>query len=328
VTVPVRALRPRDQAKIVFAHVAYQFDAAYRRRQAGIRHVIATSVDELKAEAQDADVVVVSGLWRNEILDAAPRLGFVQSISAGTDQYDKERFRAAGVRLASAQGVNAQAVAEHAMAMLLAVTRQIHAARDAQARRYWRPMIGDPTRREEVIAGKTALIVGLGGIGQRVARFAKAFGMTVLATRRDTSRGAEGVDELHPQSALPELMGRADAVILTCPLTPETENLINAAAFARMKPSAYLVNVARGKVVDEAALVDALTAKRIAGAAIDVTQIEPLPETSPLWAMPNVLVTPHSGGETRAYEEDIVDLLLENIGRLERGETTLRNQIV
>lgn len=323
-----RVLPPRDKAKIVFAHVAYQFDAAFRRRASGLNHVEARSLDELMAHAGDANVIVVSGLWRNEILQMAPRLALVQSISAGTDQYDKAKFREAGVRLASAQGVNAPAVAEHAIAMTLAMTRQIHSARDNQAKRFWRPMIGDPARREEVIGGKTVLVVGLGGIGQRVARLAKAFDMTVLATRRDASRGGEGADEVHPQTALPDLLGRADVVVLTCPLTPETENLVNAGALERMKPTAYLVNVARGRVVEEAALIAALRDGRIAGAALDVTRDEPLAGDSPLWAMPNVLITPHSGGETRLYEEDLVDILLDNVSRLERGEQVLRNQIV
>jgi phosphoglycerate dehydrogenase-like enzyme len=150
----------------------------------------------------------------------------------------------------------------------------------------------------------------------------------VLATRRDPSRGGDGVDEVHPQEALSDLLPRADVVVLTCPLTPETENLIGSAALARMKPSAYLVNVARGRVVDEPALIEALAARQIAGAALDVTVTEPLPADSPLWAMPHVLLTPHTGGETRAYEEDLIDILLENLGRLQSGETVLRNGVV
>lgn len=323
-----RALPARDQTTILFAHAAYSFDAAFQRRQTGMRHVEVRTLDDLKAHAAAANVVVVSGLWRNELLELAPNLAFVQSISAGTDQYDKAAFQAAGVRLASAQGVNARAVAEHAMSLMLALTRQLHTGRDNQSARHWRPMIGDPTRREEVVGGKTMLIIGLGGIGQRLARMAKAFEMTVLATRRDPARGGDGVDEVHPQSALPELLPRADVVVLTCPLTPETEKLINAAALARMKPTAYLVNVARGRVVDEPALIQALQTGQIAGAALDVTVTEPLPSDSALWAMPQVLITPHTGGETRAYEEDLIGILLDNLSRLQRGETALRNQIV
>jgi D-2-hydroxyacid dehydrogenase (NADP+) len=124
------------------------------------------------------------------------------------------------------------------------------------------------------------------------------------------------------------LLPQADFVVLACPLNEETRHLLNAAAFRRMKPSAYLVNVARGPVVDEAALVEALAAGQIAGAGIDVTAEEPLSPSSPLWAMEQVLITPHTAGETRRYEDNVIDLLLENLDRLWRGETQLRNQVV
>jgi D-2-hydroxyacid dehydrogenase (NADP+) len=121
---------------------------------------------------------------------------------------------------------------------------------------------------------------------------------------------------------------QADFVALTCPLTPETENLIDAKALAAMKPSACLVNVARGKVVNEPALVAALNQKRIAGAALDCVWEEPLPATSALWGVPNVLITPHTAGETRRYEDNVIDLLLQNLERLWRGEAVLKNQFV
>jgi phosphoglycerate dehydrogenase-like enzyme len=121
---------------------------------------------------------------------------------------------------------------------------------------------------------------------------------------------------------------QADVVALTCPLTPQTERLIGAQALAAMKPSAFLINVARGRVVDEPALVAALTERRIAGAGIDCAVEEPLPAASPLWALDNALITPHTAGETRRYEDNVIDLLVENLDRLWRGETALRNQIV
>jgi phosphoglycerate dehydrogenase-like enzyme len=323
-----RALPPRGDLRIVFAHAAYRFTDPFNRRKTGLSFSEVHTHDDLARAIPDAHVVIVSGLWKNDLLARANKLAFVQSISAGTDQYDKARFRELGVRLANAQGVNAQAVAEHAMALLLGLTRQTHLARDNQAVRSWPPMNSDVTTREEVIAGKTMLIVGLGDIGRRVARFAKAFGMTVLATRRDAAQGAEGVDEVHANAALADLLPRADVVVLTCPLTPETENLIDGGAFARMRPGTYLVNVARGKVVDEDALIAALAERRLAGAGIDVTRVEPLAADSKLWSFPNALITPHRAGETRAYEEDLITILLDNIDRLLRGEDALRNQIV
>jgi len=129
-------------------------------------------------------------------------------------------------------------------------------------------------------------------------------------------------------SALNALLPAADFVALTCPLTPETENLIDAAALARMQTPAYLVNLARGRVVDEAALVETLAAHRIAGAALDVTVEEPLPANSPLWDMEHVLLTPHTAGETRRYEDNVIEILRDNLDRLWRGESQLRNQVV
>ena len=130
------------------------------------------------------------------------------------------------------------------------------------------------------------------------------------------------------QDGLSGVLPEADFVALTCPLTPQTENLIDAKALAAMKPSAYLINVARGRVVNEPALIAALKAGRIAGAALDCVWEEPLPATSALWSAPNVLITPHTAGETRRYEDNVIDLLLENLARLWRGESTLKNQFV
>jgi phosphoglycerate dehydrogenase-like enzyme len=152
--------------------------------------------------------------------------------------------------------------------------------------------------------------------------------MEVIGVRRDPAAGANGADSVHRFDRLPELLPRADFVALTCPLTPETQNIIDAGALARMKRTAVLVNAARGKCVDEGALVAALQRGDISGAAIDVTAEEPLASSSPLWDLPNVFVTPHTAGETRSYERNVVDILIENLDRLWRGETALQNQIV
>ena len=189
-------------------------------------------------------------------------------------------------------------------------------------------MIGDISKREDELGGKTLVIAGLGRIGSRLARLAKAFEMRVIATRRDPSRGAGAADQVFGEDDLLGMLPQADFVALTCPLTPRTENLIDAKSLAAMKPSAYLINVARGKVVNEPALVEALNQKRIAGAALDCVWEEPLPAASALWGLPNVLITPHTAGETRRYEDNVIDLLLENLERLWRGETVLRNQFV
>jgi phosphoglycerate dehydrogenase-like enzyme len=321
-------LPPREALVICFAHVAYRFADRFALRDTGIRSVEVREARALDGRTAEADVLVVSGLWRNELLDRAPRLRFIQSIGAGVDQFPRERLAERGIRLASASGVNARAVAEHAMALLLAMSRRLPEARDNQAKLVWRGLIGDLTRREDELGGKTLLIVGLGRIGGRLARLAKAFDLRVLGVRQHPEAGANGADSVHELGELCALLPQADLVALTCPLTAETERLIDADALSRMKPSAVLVNAARGRVVDEPALIAALTTGRIAGAALDVTVEEPLPPESPLWDMPNVLITPHTAGETRRYEDNVIDILLENLDRLWRGEATLRNQVV
>lgn len=321
-------LPPRDRLTICFAHVAYRFAERFALRATGIAHVEARSRAELDAAIAGADVLVCSGLWRNDLPTIAPRLRLVQSCSAGTDQYDRDVLRQAGIRLASGQGCNANAVSEHAIAQILALLRRLPEARDNQAKRHWRGMMGDFARREDEAGGKTAIVVGTGRIGGRIARLCKALGMRVIGVRRDPTQGVDGADEVHGFRDLGHLAPRADFLVLACPLTDETRNLVDAAVLAAMKPTARVVNVARGRVVDEPALVAALREGRIGGAALDVTADEPLPQDSPLWDMPQVLITPHTAGETHSYEDNVLDMMMENIERLWRGETGLFNQIV
>lgn len=319
---------PNDQINVLFAHVAYEFSAPFTERKTGMTFDIARNPAELEAKLPAADVLSVSMMWKNELAPKAGKLKLIQSISAGTDQYDRAVLKAHGIRLASGHGVNANAVAEHALALMLSLSRQLHFLRDHQHAKHWRQMQGDRRVREDEIAGKTVLIVGLGRIGRRIGELAKAFGMTVIGTRRDPKAGGGAAEEVHADAALLSLIPRADFVVLACALTPQTTGLMSAAAIAAMKPTAFLVNVARGKVADETALTAALQARAIAGAALDVTVEEPLAAASPLWSMPHVIVTPHSAGETVRYEDRVIDLLIENVARLQRGETLLANDIV
>lgn len=316
-----------DKLAICFAHVAYRLEERFAALATGIRGFTVRDAESLRQRIGEADVLVISGLWQNGLLDGAARLRFIQAIGAGTDQFPRDELTKRGIRLASARGVNARAVSEHAMALMLALSRRLPEARDNQKNRVWRGMIGDLTQREDELAGKTLLVVGLGDIGGRLARLGKAFDMRVLGLRRDPAAGKGAADAVHRMGELHSLLPEADFVALTCPLTPETEKLIDAAALGRMKPSACLVNVARGRVVDEEALVETLAARRIAGAALDVTADEPLPPDSPLWGMDHVLVTPHTAGETRRYEDNVIEILRDNLDRLWRGEAQLRNQV-
>jgi phosphoglycerate dehydrogenase-like enzyme len=321
-------LPARDQLRICFAHAAYRMAERFAARGTGIAHVQVRSAAELAGQLPQSHVLVVSMLWQNELAGIAGKLRFIQSISAGTDQYDKALLRQRGIRLASAAGVNAAAVAEHAMALILALYRRLPEARDNQNARRWRGMISEIGAREDQLTGKTLLVVGMGRIGAKLAHLAKAFDMRVVATKRDPGIGAAAADAVYGPGCLHRLLREADVVAIACPLAPETENLIDAAALAAMKPTAHLINVARGRIVDEPALIAALREKRIAGAGLDVTREEPLPALSPLWTMPNVLITPHTAGETHRYEDAVIDILLENLDRLWRGERALVNEVV
>jgi D-2-hydroxyacid dehydrogenase (NADP+) len=318
----------KTDLNILFAHVAYQLAPQFELRNTGIRHAQAWTYDELAGKVGDADVLVVSGLWRNDLLPKATKLRFIQAVGAGTDQFSRDELAARKIRLASASGVNQRAVSEHVMSLLLALARKLPEARDNQTKKVWRGMISDLSQREDELGGKTLLIIGLGAIGGRLAQLAKAFDLNVIGVKRDPSTGKGAADAVYGMADLKTLLRDADFVALTCPLTKETENIIDAAAFDAMKPSAFLINGARGRCVDEAALIDALKTKKIAGAAIDVTVEEPLPATSPLWTTDNLFITPHTAGETRRYEDNVIDILMDNLDRLWRNDANLRNQIV
>jgi phosphoglycerate dehydrogenase-like enzyme len=321
-------LPPNDRITICFAHVAYQLHERFAALNTGIDSFAVRDFETLERRVGDADVLVISGLWQDRLLDRATKLRFIQSIGAGTDQFPRDQLASRGIRLASARGVNYRAVAEHAMALILALSRRLPEARDNQERRVWRGMIADLSQREDELGTKTLLVVGLGQIGGRLAQLAKVFDMRVIGLRRDPAKGRDTADAVHSVGELKSFLPEADFVALTCPLTKETENLLDADAFAQMKPSAYLVNVARGPVVDEAALIEALATRRITGAGIDVTAEEPLAPNSPLWGMEQVLVTPHTAGETSRYEDNVIEILRDNLRRLGRGETQLHNQVI
>ena len=180
---------PRDRLTICFAHAAYRMKACFGALNTGIASFEVREREEFERRAHEADVIVVSGLWHNGLIPLATKLRFIQSIGSGTDQFDRAQLAARGVRLASAAGVNARAVSEHAIALILALARRLPEARDNQARRLWRGMIGDLSQREDELTGKTILVIGLGRIGGRLAQLAKAFEMNVVGFRRDPAAG-------------------------------------------------------------------------------------------------------------------------------------------
>ena len=305
---------------IGICHPAYQIEPVVKERLPEVRVFQELSTSSLKPHMPEVDVLVISGAWHVTLLKDAERLKWIQSIGVGFNQFPLAELKRRAIRLTNAAGVNANAVSEHAIALILAFSRRLLEARDNQRRKHWRPMISDPRAREEELSGKTLGIVGLGTIGNGLARFGKALGMRVIGTKGNPLTYRGPADEVLPTDRINELLENSDFVVLCCPLKPETTNLIGAAQLKLMRRTSYLINVARGPVVVEVELIYALRTGEIAGAALDVAVSEPLEPASPLWDMPNVLITPHTGGETSSYESRLVDIIVENIRRWERGE--------
>jgi phosphoglycerate dehydrogenase-like enzyme len=257
-----------------------------------------------------------------DVAGVAPSLRWVQAVGAGTAQLQSAGLAAAGIRLSSAAGANAVGIAEFALARVLAHWKGFRGLDDAQTRHEWEPRFG------RQLAGCTLGLLGLGAINSAVAARAHAFGMRVLATRRSAMPGmtAPHVDELFPTSDLHAMLGQCDVVVAAVPETPETRGLIDAAAIAAMKPGAFLVNVGRGSLLDEAALIDALERGHLGGAALDVVSVEPLPAEHPLWDVPNVYLSPHAATSPSALFVNLHELFLENLARYLAGEP-LRNEV-
>jgi phosphoglycerate dehydrogenase-like enzyme len=251
-----------------------------------------------------------------ELPDLAPRLRWVQSFAAGLEHLDTAGLVGRGIALTTAAGVGAAPIAEFALARLLEVWKETRAIERMQReRRFTRP----PGR---MLAGCTLGVVGLGAIGSAIAERARALGMRVLATRRRWQPGQTSpvADELYGPEGLDVLLERCDALVLCAPDSPATRDLIDAKALARIKPGAVLVNVARGSLVDERALLAALRAGRLRAAILDVTRAEPLPPGDPLWDAPNLYLSPHCSVSPDAYVERMLDFLADNVARWVRGE--------
>lgn len=229
-----------------------------------------------------------------------------------------------GVKLTTAAGSNGVPVAQTAITTLLMMSRGLPHWIDAQRRKSWEPVraAAQPTD----LQGQTIVIVGMGTIGSTVARFAQVLGMHVIGIRRKPRTAGDPVDEMHALTEFPALLPRCDWVVLACPLAPETRNLINARSLALMKKSAGLINVARGALCDEQAVIAALQSGQIRCAHIDVFATEPLPATSPLWELPNLILTPHSAGASAGNERRSVGIFLDNLERWARKTTLLNLQ--
>ena len=248
----------------------------------------------------------------------APNLKWLHVFNVGVDHPIYTEMLERGVRLTTSAGSTAQPIAQTAITALLMLSRNFPRWLAAQAAHKWEPVRGADVPRD--LQGQTAVVVGLGHIGREIARIARALGLKVVGVRRSARSADDPVDELHAPEHLAELLPRADWLVLACPLTAETRGLVNAAMLARLPRHAHLINVARGEIVDEAALTAALRDKRLAGAYLDVFEQEPLPQNSPLWDMPNVIVTPHNSPAASGNDHRVLEIFLDNLGRWQRGE--------
>lgn len=288
-----------------------------------IKLTVAHTTDELQ-EALPETEVVFGGPPVGDNLRQAAKLKWVQLASAGANSILNSEFAATKIVLTTASGSSSIQISEHVFAMMLMFARRMHEYQAAQADGRWDRAA---TERVDELFEKTLGIVGLGSIGQEVARRAKVFGMRVVATKRTLDKAAvPDVDELLPADRLDDLLSQSDYVLLAVPLTPETTGLIGADELARMKPTAFLVNIGRGPVLDEDALAAALHKGRLGGAGLDTFMTEPLPAESPLWRLPNVIITPHTAGATPRYWERTTALFCDNLQRYLEGKP-LRNVV-
>lgn len=291
-----------------------------RARCPHVTFVHATDREQRARALADCDVAYTWILSADE-LQAAPRLRWVHTSAVAVETLCLPELFARGVLVSNTRGVQARPIAEHTMAVILALAKQLPFALDQQREAQWSQNRFIAGRLPWLLRGQTLGVLGVGTIGAEVARLAAAFGMRVVAVRRRTdTEPPPHVAAVTSFAKLHEVLPQFDAFVVAAPLTAETDRLIDGAALARLKPGAVLVNVGRARIVDTAALVEALHSGHLAGAALDVFDREPLPPDHPLWTCPNVIITPHTSGFRHGHWDDVVELFMENIARFERGE--------
>ncbi len=277
------------------------------------------SAAQEKFSALLADTEVIYGRIPRNFDTRAPLLKWIQLMSAGVNMFIDAGVAESPVTITTIRGIQSTPVSEFVLSLMLMFVKQAPACFQMKQDNVWRSLSPGELR------GKTVGIIGLGSIGREVARLAKAFGMTVIATRRSAGPGerARHVDKLLPSALMKQLMAESDFVVIAIPLTKETTKLIGEAELRAMKPTSYLINIARGNVIDEEALIRTLEEKRIAGAGLDVFSAEPLPPASRLWELPNVILSPHIAGMFEDRSEQAIGMFLENLTRYLAGKRLL-----
>jgi len=284
-----------------------------------VKFVQLQNYDRVPEEIVDADVFIGWAL-RPEQFVTAKKLKWIHSPAAAVHQLMYPELIQSNVVLTNASGVHGPVVAEHAIALMLALAKRLPQAMQYQAKKVWsQEILWNERPRPREVAGATVAVVGMGAIGRAFTARAKVLGMKVLVVRESPAKGTHGADEVYSASQIDEVLPQADYVLLCTPVTPTTIGIMNESRLAKMKPDAYLMNVGRGPLVDEAALLDALKNHRIAGAALDVFEEEPLPPDSPLWLLDNLLITPHTAAVTEHLWDRHYQLIVENLKRFLTG---------
>lgn len=274
----------------------------------------------LDAEIADANIVIAWSV-RPEQVKAAHNLRWIHSPAAAVHQLMFPELIESEIVLTNAREVHGPVVAEHVIALIFALAKKIPGSVQLQQRYIWgQQILWDEFPRVREVAGATVGLVGLGSIGRSVVRIAKALGMRVIAVREHPEKGSEGADAVYGPAEIDAVFRESDYVVLAAPVTGATKAIANAERFGQMKPDACLINVGRGPLVDESALAEALRAKKIGGAALDVFPKEPLAADSPLWDLPNLLITPHTAALTDKLWERHYALFSENLRRYQAGQ--------
>lgn len=286
------------------------------RQLAAGRQVIQTT-DRAELERLLPETEIAFGNYPADLLPRAGSLRWYQSYSAGMDDVLEEFGESLpDFAITTASGVHPVPIAEHVLAFMLAFARDFPAARRDQDERTW----GKQKRRVFELKDSTMVLIGTGRIGQRIARYAAALGVNVIGVRRNAEEPVEGIPRMHSSRDLKEILSEADFTVMTAPLTQSTRRMLGAEEFAAMKPGSFFINIGRGATVDEAAMTEALSSGHLGGAGLDVFETEPLPESSPLWELPNVMITAHYSGATPEYSRRAAAIFLANLRRYVTGQ--------
>jgi D-2-hydroxyacid dehydrogenase (NADP+) len=286
-----------------------------------IFHAARTIEDALPVCARSEVIVALAHEVNDRIVAAMPRLRWISALTSGTEHLATLKQVGADVLVTSGRGIHGPQMSEMAFLYMIALSRDFRGMLANQAQRKWERWP------QKLLLGKTAVLVGVGAIGEEMARRCKAFGMSVIGVSAARSEAA-GFDCVLPRARLGEAAAMADFLIALVPYSKDTHHLIDAAILASMKPSAIFINLARGLVVDEAALIRHLQEGRIAGAGLDVYEVEPPLPDNPLWSMPNVIMTPRVGGMSDVYAEQVLPLVVHNLHAFSAGRLSDMKNIV